>query len=1002
MKKILALFLAFIMMFSAVAPVLAANDYEEAGNFLKDLGLLAGNTKGDLMLENNLKREDMVIMITRLYGKEEEASKFVGVNKFKDLTPKHKHYIPYITWAASKGLISGHTDGTFGITQEVTVQQYQSVLLRTLDYAKDSKDWQMVPELAKAYGLMEDLSLNPSSKLKRGEMARMTLNTLRQEKNGTTTTLADSLNIDLPALFTADSKATVEANTVKFEGNASGADNLWIEVRATSSNIDMPEKLAPIPLKADGSFIYEMKDLEVGKYEYRLQSGSKYTEYKAFEIKTQPFKLDSASADNLKEIHIRFTQGLDKAIASIPSNYSTSAGTIDTIRFEDDDRTVILTLNEIMTINREYSLSISNLISKSGEKIEKEETRFEAKDNDAPEIRNIHQLGDKGLRIYFSEPVKRSLASNFRVDGKNLFLKPEYSNNHVTLMYPSSFGRLSTGKHEIEMTNIEDYSGKKLIDKEFSFTIESDSRAPLVKDVSSTTDRVIIEFDKDLDPSYISNRQIYWSSDRSRYMYPQSVKVIENILIADFSNNLIPVDEDTLYLVGIRDYFGNKFSESVTIKPIVDVSIPEVRSITVSNDYRTINVVYNKNVIGSYKEDYTLVDGSNKKIEIKEVKGSGKEFIIELYRPLALGNYELEIDGVEDALDKYNTIVRYRKEIQVIDRQGPEVISHPAYENNIILNFSKEMDPATVQDPSKYIMVFDGKQHNVPANSSFMMGQDNKSLTILLPEYFGNTKIMVGRRGNLTGLILRDLKDVNGNNLDPIITTITFDESSSGNAKAIDYYKNRPGRQGVLTESDEIKIRFNMPILYASRYDFDVDGREIIEATADGSDIVTILLRDRDLTSIGSDAVYINRNNELRTYIDTGVESGRVDVWDEIPPRIESRTSYLDVNSTTRKISIPFTEALESSGSDLYARDLKVVRLADNKILTERDFATSLDKNDPSLLIVEILKPAVTSEYSIELIGTLSRDTLSYIRDRDGNLALPSQVYITNGQINKQ
>jgi S-layer family protein len=145
LKKILALILAFAMMFSVVSPISAEStnqaNHDQAGKILEDLGLLKGDGKGNLGLDSNLKKQHMVVMISRLYGEGEEASKFEGINKFKDLKPKHRQDIPFITWAADKGLIKGKPDGTFGIDEEVTVQEYQTVLLRALGYEKDASEW---------------------------------------------------------------------------------------------------------------------------------------------------------------------------------------------------------------------------------------------------------------------------------------------------------------------------------------------------------------------------------------------------------------------------------------------------------------------------------------------------------------------------------------------------------------------------------------------------------------------------------------------------------------------------------------------------------------------------------------------------------------------------------------------------------------------------------------------------------------------------------------------
>lgn len=995
MKKILALFLAFAMMFSVISPVSAESKYDEAGKVLEDLGLLKGDGKGNLGLDSNLLKQHMIVMISRLYNEGDEASKFEGINKFKDLQPKHKQDIPFITWASNKGLINGKPDGTFGIDEDVTVQEYQTVLLRALGYEKDAKDWDMVPKLSDSYGLMKDLDVDPSSKMSRGVMAVMTLNALRQEKNGEQTTLAESLNIELPDEFKVNSTVTVKSNSIIFEGQVENTENLWITLKPISSSIKMDEKYSPIPLSKDGNFTYEVNGLEVGEYQYRFQSGQETTSYKSVKIDIRSFALLSIEANNLKEIHLKFTHPVNKNLTFSPSNYSTTAGSIKDVRFEEENKKIILTLNEIMSEGSKYKISANKIKSESGEETKLANYEFEASDSKSPQVKWISQLGNKGIRVYFSEPIKRSLATNFTVNEEILFGKAIYENNNITLLYHSSAEPLPNGEHELILSDVEDYSGRKLDKNNHNFTLKDDDKAPSIKSISSTLERVVFEFDKDIDPESVTTDKIYWQEDKIKH--PQSVEVTGNKITADFSNNILSPDGNTMYVLEIKDYFGNKFSQIVEIKPIIDTTTAEVTNFKVSDDGTTITIYYNKSVNGNDKEHYSISSEDNKAIDIREISGSGREYKIHLYSPLPLGSNSLVIDGVSDATNKEDTVLRFKAEVEIKDTENPKVTSHTGYGNNIVINFSKEMDEDTIINPSNYIMKFKGEQHKLPANTSFLPSKDGKTITILLPEDYNGDKIMIGRKENLTELDITNLKDSSQNNTNPLILNIKFNENSTGKAKSTDYYSEIPDRQGVLTKSNLIKVKFNMPIVYASKYDFSVKGRDISDVIADGSDIVTIHLDDKDFTSIPSRSLRVLSDNDMRTYIDTGVESETLYLLDELAPRIKKDISSLRVYRD--QIEIPFTEDLEVEGASLYRRDLEVIRLKDNKLLSEYDYTTSLDAKDSSILIVEINNRDISSEYSIRLAGQYDKDKLSYIRDKDGNLAIPSSVYTTSKDI---
>lgn len=216
MKRLLSLILAMIMLFGMTMDAAAASPYTKEGEFLKDIGVLKGGTDGDLMLESNLTREQMVVLISRLYGKESEAEGYLASNTFTDLSPSSKYYIPFIIWAKDQGLIQGMTTTTFGIGQTVTTQQFQTVLLRALGYTEEAKDWYNVPAFSVQIGLMKGLNFNPDAKLNRGQVAAMLVNALSLNMKGTTSPLAVKLRlVSAPETEdTSDTTATEPENKI--------------------------------------------------------------------------------------------------------------------------------------------------------------------------------------------------------------------------------------------------------------------------------------------------------------------------------------------------------------------------------------------------------------------------------------------------------------------------------------------------------------------------------------------------------------------------------------------------------------------------------------------------------------------------------------------------------------------------------------------------------------------------------------------------------------------
>lgn len=199
LKKIIAIFLLVSMLFPFVLPIIAQATPDDillsSGEVLETLGVLEGNNEGDLMLKDKLTRQDMVVLVSRLYKEENKASMFLTSSKFQDVTDEF--YSPYIAWSVNKGLINGMGNNTFGFDQNVTVHQFMTVLLRVLGYEEESKLWNTVPDLAKSLGIMDGLQYDTNSELTRGEMAVMTFNTLNLTMKGSSLILAEKLNIQV-------------------------------------------------------------------------------------------------------------------------------------------------------------------------------------------------------------------------------------------------------------------------------------------------------------------------------------------------------------------------------------------------------------------------------------------------------------------------------------------------------------------------------------------------------------------------------------------------------------------------------------------------------------------------------------------------------------------------------------------------------------------------------------------------------------------------------------
>ena len=116
--------------------------------------------------------------------------------KFTDF--KDPFYRPIIAWAVANDLVEGHTPERFGFNEDVTAQQYATILLRALGYNDDvaGKDgYAKALELAKKLGVLENVEVENDTAITRGQMAVMTFNALGTKMKDSDKTLADKLGI---------------------------------------------------------------------------------------------------------------------------------------------------------------------------------------------------------------------------------------------------------------------------------------------------------------------------------------------------------------------------------------------------------------------------------------------------------------------------------------------------------------------------------------------------------------------------------------------------------------------------------------------------------------------------------------------------------------------------------------------------------------------------------------------------------------------------------------
>lgn len=201
-KKIISLILAIVMLCSIIPTAFAASDEAtSAAEALYELGLFKGtgtNSDGTPIfdLDKTPTRNQAIIMLIRLLGKEEEALTGTWSIPFTDVTDNMK---PYIGYAYTNGLTNGYTATTYCGTNPIKANQYIAFVLRSLGYesGKDfsvSTAWEMSDKIG-----LTDGRYNANSSFTRGDVAIISKNALDTAMKVSGKTLLETLGKTLPA-----------------------------------------------------------------------------------------------------------------------------------------------------------------------------------------------------------------------------------------------------------------------------------------------------------------------------------------------------------------------------------------------------------------------------------------------------------------------------------------------------------------------------------------------------------------------------------------------------------------------------------------------------------------------------------------------------------------------------------------------------------------------------------------------------------------------------------
>lgn len=137
MRKKLSALLAAALAVSMLTLPAGAVSQSTALETVRALGIMAGDSQGNLNLSSAVTRAEFVTMMTAASSYKDTVGSGYGVSLFKDV--KSSHWASeYIRLAVEQNWMTGYTDGTFRPGRTITLEEACTALLRLLGYDSSS------------------------------------------------------------------------------------------------------------------------------------------------------------------------------------------------------------------------------------------------------------------------------------------------------------------------------------------------------------------------------------------------------------------------------------------------------------------------------------------------------------------------------------------------------------------------------------------------------------------------------------------------------------------------------------------------------------------------------------------------------------------------------------------------------------------------------------------------------------------------------------------------
>ncbi|WP_233696308.1 Ig-like domain-containing protein [Paenibacillus profundus] len=967
MKKRLALLLSVAMAFSMFANVAfgadAAKTTQEKFDALKQQGVFNGYPDGTAGLDKEMTRGEFAKVIVKLLDLKEVH----GVYSYKDKNYGASNWAaPYIEAVTAENLMQGKDleKKLFDFNGKITVEEVAKVLVEALKLE-----------------LPKDAQNNASAWAKEYFQAAVDAGLISKDANPKANATRTQL---VEASFAADealkgpkveSYKVIDSKTVEFTMSDKEVVKVTLE-KALESN----------------------KETEV-KFTHK---NKEYT-HKVTRVVTSAQKIESVTADNVKEVVVTFDGSLEQKTAENKNNYEVKDMKIDSVTLSSDKRSVTILLEENgsdMKNQKETELKVKNVRNEDGSKTFSETKKFTPVDVKTPEVKEVVGLGTKAFKVVFSEPVKRGDAvasSNYKVDGNMVAGSVDYMYPNVVIVNKD----LSVGDHKLSVSNITDFSGLKSIPTDKEFTVAEDTSAPEI--VSAKTND-LKELEIEFNETVKSIEKLYHnvSGNTGKITYK------DNKVKVTFSNQMYNGD-NTVYVKGVTDYSGNKADREIKVNPTLDTTRPEILKLEVKevgalNNHKLV-LEFNKKLdkdSATNTVNYTLKDRDGKVLKnsngvdadghpIMKPSYDEKDNKVTINLNSKLSNqtdYILEVVGVRDTAALQNTIAPWSQTFTAKQTSKTGIVrswfTQGNGEQNLYVQFKDNMrtdGDGSVLVKEKYLFnnksITDHEINMVSGDTVRITSKADKLLTAA--EIADTTKDFA--------LSVSQVKNANG---DYIKNGDSYTLTYSGKLNK-EFANSISVKNAKVVSRNEIKVEFAGKLNYVNVDDFYVTalGSSYTpsehEQSNDGTVLTLKFNGDQTLpTSLSGGKLWVRDSVTTADILNVRVQAGETPLTDLDNVRPEAVLSSLSVTPTattaTYKATIRVTGDVKV---DKPAEGIFTVEVNEGLKAVDRVTKVSVSSSDSKLLVIEF-----TMKNEPGKLISLTKDDFVNVkmRDEDNNV----------------